>query len=545
MNNKINRRKFIFNTSILGAGILAAPAFLSSCDFYKKKTAISDANNAAIGHLLRTGKFPEPTDEVVIPALILGGGVSGLSAARHLLKKGFDQFHLLELDERLGGNSSSRSNDISAYPLGAHYLPVASNHNKELLLFLEENGIITKYDENGRPYYNEEYLCAEPEERLFCNGIWQEGIIPMVAQSEADTLEFRRFLEIMNKYKWEKDDEGKYAFDLPLEFSSTNQVYTKLDSISMTSWLSENGFKSESLKWYVDYCCKDDFGTRIDDTSAWAGIHYFAARKAIAANAQSDDVLTWPEGNAFLVRCLSNAIPQDKIKTSQIVYSISKTEEGFEVLCYDIKKQQSKRIATQQIINALPLFVHRKMRGDISKTIADCATNVSYAPWLVANLSVSNQLQERHGVKMSWDNVIMNDQSLGYVNSCHQLPNMKPTKLVLTYYRPLSGSDAKAVRMRAYETPNEEWAKNIFEELKVVHPDIEEHTSAIEIKLWGHAMPRPVMNAIWRDRPVRNSILGEIQNVYFAHCDHGGISVFEEAFHQGLIAAEALLNKRQ
>jgi protoporphyrinogen oxidase len=545
MNNKINRRRFLFHTSVLGAGILAGPALLSSCDINQKKISITDANNASVGHLLRTGKFPEPAEEITIPALILGGGVSGLSAARRLIKKRFNEFLLLELDEKIGGNSSSRSNDINAYPLGAHYLPIVSNHNKELLFFLEENGIITKYDGNGMPFYKEEYLCAEPDERLFCNGMWQEGIIPTVGQTEADILEFRRFLEMMETYKWEKDADGKYAFDLPLEHSSSKPEYTKLDSISMTSWLSENGFKSENLKWYVDYCCKDDFGTSCDDTSAWAGIHYFAARKASAANAQSDDVLTWPEGNGFLVNCLQNVIPQDKIQTNQIVYSISNADRGFEVLCYDVKKQRSLRISTQKIINALPLFVHRKMQGNVSQTIADSASNVSYAPWLVANLSVSNQLQERLGSKMSWDNVIMNQQSLGYVNSSHQLPIMKPTRLVLTYYRPLSGSDAKAERMKAYETANEEWGRSIFDELKIIHPDIEAHTTSVEIKLWGHAMPRPVIGALWEERPKRNETLSQVQNVYFAHCDHGGISVFEEAFHQGLSAADALLRSIQ
>ena len=67
----------------------------------------------------------------------------------------------------------------------------------------------------------------------------------------------------------------------------------------MSSWLDRNKFNSPYLRWYVDYACRDDYGAHAADTSAWAGIHYFASREH-----EDKGPVTWPEGNGWLVRAL-------------------------------------------------------------------------------------------------------------------------------------------------------------------------------------------------------------------------------------------------
>src|SRR5688500_5415429 len=59
------------------------------------------------GHQLRDGLLPKPADDAWtdIPLVIVGGGVAGLSAAWHLKKSGFNNFVLLELEQRIGGTS--------------------------------------------------------------------------------------------------------------------------------------------------------------------------------------------------------------------------------------------------------------------------------------------------------------------------------------------------------------------------------------------------------------------------------------------------------
>ena len=58
---------------------------------------------------------------------------------------------------------------------------------------------------------------------------------------------------------------------------------------------------SPVLHAHVRYSCRDDYGTEPHEVSAWAGVHYWAGRRGVAANCAGDAVLTWPEGNGYLV----------------------------------------------------------------------------------------------------------------------------------------------------------------------------------------------------------------------------------------------------
>ncbi|ULT26378.1 NAD(P)/FAD-dependent oxidoreductase [Sphingobacterium sp. E70] len=84
---------------------------------------------------------------VEIPILILGAGVTGLSAAYRLQQRGMNDFLLLDMESEVGGNARHGENAYSRYPLGAHYLPIPNASNKELLRFLEESKIIVGWTE--------------------------------------------------------------------------------------------------------------------------------------------------------------------------------------------------------------------------------------------------------------------------------------------------------------------------------------------------------------------------------------------------------------
>jgi NADPH-dependent 2,4-dienoyl-CoA reductase/sulfur reductase-like enzyme len=79
--------------------------------------------SAIAGHRFRNGfQFPEPSEFKNTQVLIVGGGMSGLSAGYRFLKRGLKDFKVLELENEVGGNSRSGKNDMSRYPRGAHYI---------------------------------------------------------------------------------------------------------------------------------------------------------------------------------------------------------------------------------------------------------------------------------------------------------------------------------------------------------------------------------------------------------------------------------------
>lgn len=119
----------------------------------------------ALGHRLRDGAFPEPVREERVPLLIAGGGVAGLSAGWRLREAGFDDFRLIELEDQPGGNARGGRNAVSAYPLGAHYLPIPNEEARGLRHMLRQMGVIVG-ERDGKPVYDPLQLCADLQERL-------------------------------------------------------------------------------------------------------------------------------------------------------------------------------------------------------------------------------------------------------------------------------------------------------------------------------------------------------------------------------------------
>ncbi len=535
-NKFTNRRNFLKLS-----GLFLSLPLLNACRFFKTKNnfAVKIAGaNSKTGHLLRENKFPVPVKTINENTIIVGGGISGLSAARWLKKNNFHDFKLFELDSKIGGNSKSGENRISKYPFAAHYLPIPNENFSELIDFLHDHKIISGFDTNGLPYYDDYFICFEPQERFFYRGIWQDGLPPKSGLSEIEIKEINRFTEITESYKNKIGTDNKPAFTIPLELSSTDSEFLSLDKITIAEFLRNNEFKSDFLIWYLNYCCKDDFGSTIENTSAWAAIHYFASRNGKAANALSSDVLVWPEGNQFLLAKLEKNI-SNHIKTEYLTYRIERSGNEWNCFVYDVKNKESVKYVCQNIVLASPQFVNKKIFA-FDTGIDFSAYN--YYPWLVANISIKNKNLLNGAESLCWDNVLYSSKSLGYVNACHQSIDSSKTETVITYYYNFSESDPKTERESIYSKDENYWKEFIVNDLKIAHPKIEEMITGIEINILGHGMISPSAN--FRSEPSRKILEAGFDNLYFAHSDISGISIFEQAFYRGIVAAKQLLKNR-
>ena len=68
--------------------------------------------------------------------VILGGGLAGLSTALHLQKAGWQDYHILEKDSRIGGLTRSESVRGLTFDYRGHVLHFKDQANKELVLRL-------------------------------------------------------------------------------------------------------------------------------------------------------------------------------------------------------------------------------------------------------------------------------------------------------------------------------------------------------------------------------------------------------------------------
>lgn len=531
---KLDRRRFL---TLAGAGLAAAGGWIGLPRLVRTFSGTRQGipgeivgASHALGHRLREGGFPAPMTRHKTTVVIAGAGIAGLSAAWKLRRSGMEDFILLDLEPEIGGTARSGTNSISRYPWGAHYLPIPGPHAAAVRELLEEMGVITGWTADGQPRYDEHALCFAPQERLFIHGRWQEGLFPTLAASARDLTERDRFLDQMRSFRDRTGSDGRPAFMIPMEASSREADLLALDGFSMADWMSAQGYRSRRLRWYADYCCRDDFGCSLQETSAWAGIHYFASR-------EDADLLTWPEGNGRLVDALSEGLG-DRAVRNALVIRIDENAHGVSVDYLDARTGEVSRIESPYVICALPHFIARRLVSGLHGG----SHAFEYAPWMVANLTLSRPPPVApRDAPLSWDNVLYESSSLGYVCSTHQGLQTAQGPTVLTYYRPFSGDAPAAVRARMLETPIDVWQTEILKDLSRAHPGLRETVTNIDVMLWGHAMVRPRPGFIWG--PGRMSAPSGTDRVKSAHSDMSGMALFEEAQFRGILASETVMRK--
>ena len=525
------------------------------------------------GHLLRDNNlrdqkaWPAPGKTTRTRVVIAGGGVAGLAAARALRLNGVEDFALLELEDQAGGNSRAGSVNGIACPLGAHYLPVPGDDAPEVQNFLEELGLRQRVA--GRWVYDERHLCHSPQERLFFRGEWQDGLLPLQDVGRDTLAQYQKFADLVAQARQSS------TWTIPVSKSPSSHEKQALLAITFVAYLNQHQLTDPHLRWYLDYCCKDDYGAGIATVSAWAGLHYFASRHgfhapssgAAASSADSgrEGVLTWPEGNGWLTRHLANPL-KDRLHTGWLVTRIEVAKHGVEVDAFHPATQSTQRWQADQCIVALPMFVAARVVQNPPQFLLEAAAKIRYAPWLVANIHLHTPLHDRPGAAPSWDNVVYNPQnharddahnearygeSLGYVDAMHQNLRSVAGPTVLTHYRALG--DVPEGRKRLLQTPWAHWRDLILAELSAPHPDLAAKTSRIDITRYGHAMAIPVPRSLNQDGPQVTNNLGtklsknEQSNfpvgtakspLRFAHSDWAGYSVFEEAFTMGHLAGQ-------
>lgn len=539
MAERKGRRRFIFKGAVALAGFPFLGRYLSACSPARKAAIPGKLSGPSFkaGHLLRTGLAVVPAQSEQAEVVIVGGGVAGLSANRWLHRHRAGKVVLLEMEDQPGGNAAAGKNQHTAFPWGAHYLTLPNNDLQELLDFLQEQGVISGYDENGLPVYNEYYLCFDPEERLYIRGYWQAGLVPHWGVPETELQQIQQFFARIEILRQARGADGKFAFSIPLDTSSADEQYRRLDALSMHDWLEAQGFTSPHLRWYLNYCCLDDYGCGLEQASAWAGLHYFASRKAQAANTDPDRVLTWPEGNHWLTSRLQQSSP-GTIRSGCLTYRITPLQDQVAVDYLDLATNRHRRVLARYCLLATPQFVSARLLPgngfDLGKP------GFSYSTWLVANLTLK-KVPEGRGTPLCWDNVIYGSNSLGYVYANHQQVQLYPEKQTITFYLPLTGRDPDEVRGQAYRKDQQAWQELVLSELEKAHPHLRDQVESLDMWLWGHGMIRPTTGFIWGEtraaaaRPVAGKI-------FFAHSDLSGISVFEEAFYQGLQAAQQIID---
>jgi glycine/D-amino acid oxidase-like deaminating enzyme len=514
------RREFV-------AMLLGAPLAVAACSRGATRRALPpgaliDTGMQRAHATVRDGKVPVVTTWRKQRVVVVGGGVAGLGAAWELRRRGIRDVTVLELDDVIGGTARGGTSTVTPYPWGAHYIVAPQKEQVDLTALLTEMNAIESYTADGTPIVDEELRCREPEERVWYLGRWWDGLYLEAAASKEDRRQLAAFNAEIDRWSAWRDGEGRRAFAIPRSRASDAPEVTALDGTSFAAWLDERKLTSPRLRWLCDYACRDDYALTAAETSAWAGIFYFAGRQS-SPGADAQSVVTWPDGNNALVTHLASG---------------ATIERGIAVV--DIDEQTGRitavgpsgplGIEAEAIIVATPAFVaNRMVRGRRGQPHGD------YGAWVVANVHLRDRPIERgKGAPPAWDNVFRDSPSLGYVCATHQRGRDRgPT--VWTWYYPFTDEDAVSVRKKLGGAGYPEWAETILADIARAYPDIYAKVDHIDVAFWGHGMVRPRVGSTWS--PALAQRRAPLGRVHFAHTDLSGLALFEEAFDHGLRAA--------
>jgi predicted NAD/FAD-dependent oxidoreductase len=501
--------------------------------------------DAARGHRLRDlrpAPLAAPALQRRAGVLIVGAGIAGLGAARALMQAGIDDVHVFDLENGAGGNSRGHAIDGIACPLGAHYLPLPGERALEVIELLEAFGL--RRTERGRPVHDERALCHSPQERLFVDGGWHDGLLPLpevlpANERVATERDYRLFADAVTRLG------AGAAYAVPTARAAWTPQHDALDRRTFAAWLDAEGLFAPALRWYLDYCCRDDYGAGAAQVSAWAGLHYFASRHGFHAPGDGADeregVLTWPEGNAWLVRRLAAPLGE-RFHAASVALRVVEERHAVSVDLWNDAEQRLERWQAPQVVLALPLFAAARLLASPSPALVAAVRAMRHAPWLVANLHLREALDDRPGAAPAWDNVAYGSPTLGYVDAGHQslLPYAGPT--VLTAYWALGGdtpAELAAQRARLLDGPWRRWAEAVLADLERMHPDLPDKLTRIDLMRYGHAMSIPLPGV--RGSAALAALAQPQERVHHAHADLSGYSVFEEALYHGARAARDVL----
>ena len=175
-------------------------------------------------------------------------------------------------------------NAVSRYPWAAHYVPVPGPRATLVRELFTELGVFTDAG------WDERTLCFAPQERMFVHGEWQPGLESGLLGTRAGREELRRFEALIEEHR------RTGAFTIPMALGAHRRLAAGHAHRS-TPGSTAQGLRSPAMRWYAEYATRDDYGALTRDTSAWAGVHYFASREPA-----EEGPLTWPEGNAWIAR---------------------------------------------------------------------------------------------------------------------------------------------------------------------------------------------------------------------------------------------------
>jgi protoporphyrinogen oxidase len=396
-----------------------------------------------ICHKVRDGHaFARPPVTKRCGVLIVGGGISGLSAAYFLRQH---DFMLLEKEPHWGGNANLEEFEGQAYATGSayDYKDSASDQlARQLGLHL---------------------LPINSPDPTIVKGKW-------VADTWGAGLDELPYPASV------RDSFKKFRADMLSLAADKNQE--QFDAIPLSKYLRK--YAPEVKQWWDCYG-PSNYGAKSEDTSTMVAL---TELKELAEEAEKDTRVTLPGGNGVLARKLAESLQADHAERLIGDATIVAVEpQKTEVHVTYAQGAALHTIAAKFVVMATPKHITVRIVSGLSESQTDAMRSFRYCPYAVINMifdkPVYNRAYDTWCPGKSFPDVVVADWVV------QKQPGYQQKKNILSFYTPISELD----RNRLLKLDGcRELAANVLRDFQNLLPEFQVDPIEVHFFRRGHAV---------------------------------------------------------
>ena len=488
-----NRRDFI-KFVVVGSVTAGCPIDLSlvaaqTPDSQRSHTADVEGEDNRICHQVRdkgSSFFTRPAASARHDVVIVGGGVSGLTAAYRLQHR---DFLLLEKEPHWGGNAYAMEYEGSTYATGSAFLAkdeYAHSFAKEI----------------GLPLLPVNSPDASIIRGELVPDTWGDGL-DKLPYSGAVRDGFKKFKKEMLAIDVEK--RGKELFEKPL-----------------SDFLKD--YPEELKEWWDGYG-PSNWGAASEDTAAAVAIE---ALQEMSGESRSDDRYTWPGGLGAITKKLADILGpkyEDRMQTGATIVAVVPGKEDVKVTY--MVGGELKTVAAKAVIMATPKFITRRLVDGLPDKQSDAMQQIRYIPYPVVNL-VFDKPVFNHGYDTwcpgnSFTDFVVADWVI------QKQPGYQQKFNILSCYTPLKEEERSHL---LNETGARRVAANVLSDFQKLMPSFNVDPVEVHIYRRGHPLYMSTPGLFTQVQPL---VRQPLERVFFANTDSEGP---ESTTNAGILAAQ-------
>ncbi len=459
----------------------------------------------------------QPVDAHVYDVIIVGAGISGLSAAYTL--QDYD-IKVLEKNDRVGGRVLSGIYKGFTYAKGAEYIGEPYGLLKKIIreLGLHPREIPSPMDAqyyNGKFYYGEDAIAL-----MFINYSRLTDYNYFVS----------KILDYYDEYEW-----------VP-EFDADSEL-AHLDFMTAREWFDQQGF-SEIFADRYNVASRGLFGANIDEISALSFIPEIAfdyeGSDPVRDVTDLEDSPTkgeWPTGAYSFEKGITEVTDAlfehlgDKIQLNSTVVQVARNNGTYTVF-YEDEQGDTHQMKSKVVILAVPAPIVLKLAPDIlSGEQKEILEQIPYASYATVALFSEEPIFDKAFDLAVPDNFFFTDVYDATWIERYYNESLKEVEhsIVTVYVVPQSYEDRTLLSMS-----DQEILENIYKDLEKIFPKVRQKVTGYDIHRFFYAYPVMTLGAHHR-----LSRLHEItEGSFLLAGDYMIYPTFEAAVESGELAAE-------